>query len=124
MARPIPASGRRAPTWPGRGEPDAADTLVYPTDAGVELYGAPSGLEARVFGLTKPRPDSGWSESEAQRILQAARPSIWLLFSHFYGPEGELLDQLDAAGGRRTFQEMRNGAALIRYDFSSRHDHP
>jgi hypothetical protein len=92
---------------------------VYHGVSGVELYGAPTGLEVRVFGLTKARPDSGWSAAESMRILRAARPSIWLLFAHFYGPEGELLDALDAAGGRRTFQDMRNSAALIRYESSS-----
>jgi hypothetical protein len=96
---------------------EEADKLIYVTPAGVELYGSPSGLEASVFGLTNARPDSGWSENEARRIRQAAAPSIWLMFSHFYGPEGELLDVLKAAGGRSTYQDLRNGAAVIRYEF-------
>ena len=93
------------------------EVLKYKTVAGLELYGSPTGFEVRVFGPVKARPDPGWVASEADRIRRAARPSAWLLFSHFYGPEGELLDELDAAGGQRTYQDMRNAAALIRYDF-------
>jgi hypothetical protein len=83
------------------------------------LYGASNGLEAHVFGLKRALPDPAWAPFEARRIIAEARPSIWLLFAHFYGPEGALLDQLDAAGGQRMFQDIRNGAALIHYRFPS-----
>jgi hypothetical protein len=97
------------------GEPE---TLGYHGPGGSELYGRPTGLEATVFRFTKARPDSGWSESEARRIRAAATSGIWLLFAHFHGPEGELLREIEAVGGRPTFEDKRNGAALIRYDFA------
>jgi hypothetical protein len=105
-----------APAWPG----EAAGTgLRHVTPEGLELYGASTGLEAHVYGLKHASPDPRWAPSEARRIIAEARPGIWLLFAHFYGPEGVLLDRLDAAGGRRVFQDTRNGAALIHYRFPS-----
>jgi hypothetical protein len=94
------------------------ETLVYRGTGRTELYGYASGLEATVFRFTKTRPDSGWSRDEARRIRAAATSSVWLLFSHFHGPEGELLHELEAVGGRPTFEDKRNGAALIHYDFT------
>jgi 4-amino-4-deoxy-L-arabinose transferase-like glycosyltransferase len=98
------------------GEPE---TLVYRGPGGTELYGYSTGLEAGVFRFTKSRPDSGWSESETRRIRAVATPGVWLLFAHFHGPEGELLREIEAVGGRSTFEDKRNGAALVHYDFAS-----
>jgi hypothetical protein len=93
--------------------------LTYRTAGGPELYGISHGLEAKVFGLTNAMPDPGWAENEASRIRDAANPTAWLIFSHFYGPEGQLLHALEARGGRRTYEDLRNGAALFRYEFPS-----
>jgi 4-amino-4-deoxy-L-arabinose transferase-like glycosyltransferase len=91
--------------------------LTYPTRWGPEIYGIPHGLEARVFGLTNPLPDSGWAENEVRRIREVASPGAWLILSHFYGPEGQLLSALDASGGHLTYKDFRNGAALFHYEF-------
>jgi hypothetical protein len=72
-----------------------------------------------VFGLTNALPDTGWGENEARRIRAVANPVAWLVLSHFYGPEGQLLDAVAARGGRVTYKEFRNGAALLRYEFPS-----
>ena len=72
-----------------------------------------------MFGLTNPMPDVGWSDNEARRIRQAASPGIWLILSHFYGPEGTLLRSLEAEGGHLTYHDFRDGAALLRYEFPS-----
>jgi 4-amino-4-deoxy-L-arabinose transferase-like glycosyltransferase len=100
-----------------RGPPGGPEALVYRGPGGAEVYGYSSGLEATVFRFRKSRPDSGWSESEAGRIRLAATPGVWLLFSHFHGPEGELLRAIEAIGGRSTFEDRRNGAALIHFTF-------
>ena len=71
-----------------------------------------------MFGLTNPMPDVGWAENEARRIRDVAKPGVWLILSHFYGPEGTLLHALEIEGGRRTYHDFRNGAALLRYEFS------
>ena len=91
--------------------------LTYAASGGLEVYGIPHGLEARVFGLTNPMPDVGWSENEASRIHDVANPRVWLILSHFYGPEGQLLRVLEAKGARLTYHDFRNGAALVRYEF-------
>jgi hypothetical protein len=109
-----PSAGRRARAAP--------DILAFPSPAGTELYGLPTGIEATALRFTTTTPDPGWSRAEARRIRAVARPGVWILLAHFHGPEGELLHELEAAGGRRTFQDLRNGAALLRYDFSSRSD--
>jgi 4-amino-4-deoxy-L-arabinose transferase-like glycosyltransferase len=113
------AGGPAFENAPSRGRPvvTEGDDLAYPTANGLELYGVPDGLEARVFGLTNALPDLGWAENEARRIRAVAHPGAWLVFSHFYGPEGQLLGALEAKGGRPTYQNFRNGAVLLRYEF-------
>jgi hypothetical protein len=98
------------------GDPDG---LVYRGPGGPEVYGYASGIEATVYRFVKSTPDAGWSESEARRIRGAAAPGIWLLFSHFHGPEGELLREIEANGGRATFEDRRNSAALIHFAFAN-----
>jgi hypothetical protein len=115
------AGGPAFENAPSRGRPvrNEGSELTYPGPGGLELYGIPDGLEARVFGLTNPMPDVGWSDNEARRIRQAANPGIWLILSHFYGPEGTLLRSLEAEGGHLTYHDFRDGAALLRYEFPS-----
>jgi hypothetical protein len=113
------AGGPAFENAPSRGRPVTreGDELTYAAPDGLELYGIPDGLEARVFGLTNAFPDAGWAENEARRIREVAHPSAWLVLSHFYGPEGQLLDALQANGGGVTYRDSRNGAALLRYEF-------
>jgi 4-amino-4-deoxy-L-arabinose transferase-like glycosyltransferase len=114
------AGGPAFENAPSRGRPvrDEGSELTYPAHGGgLELYGIPDGLEARVFGITNPRPDPGWAENEARRIRRVANPGVWLILSHFYGPEGILLRALEAEGGHLTYHDFRNGAALLRYEF-------
>jgi 4-amino-4-deoxy-L-arabinose transferase-like glycosyltransferase len=114
------AGGPAFENAPSRGRPVAreGDNLTYATPGGVELYGIPDGLEARVFGLTNALPDTGWAENEARRIREVAHPGAWIILSHFYGPEGQLLGALEARGGRLTYRDIRNGAVLLRYEFT------
>jgi hypothetical protein len=115
------AGGPAFENAPSRGGPvgDEGSELTYLAPDGLELYGIPDGLEARVFGLTNPMPDAGWSENEARRIRDVANPGVWLILSHFYGPEGILLRALEAEGARLTYHDFRNAAALVRYEFPS-----
>jgi 4-amino-4-deoxy-L-arabinose transferase-like glycosyltransferase len=101
----------------GRAVRDEGSGLTYPGPGGLEVYGTPDGLEARVFGLTNSMPDVGWSENEARRIRNVANPGVWLILSHFYGPEGVLLPAMEAEGAHLTYHDLRNGAALLRYEF-------
>jgi 4-amino-4-deoxy-L-arabinose transferase-like glycosyltransferase len=103
----------------GRAVRDEGSQLTYAAPDGIELYGIPDGLEARVFGLTNSMPDAGWAENEARRIRDVANPGVWLILSHFYGPEGILLRALEAEGGRLGYHDFRNDAALLRYEFPS-----
>jgi 4-amino-4-deoxy-L-arabinose transferase-like glycosyltransferase len=103
----------------GRAVRDEGSGLTYPGLGGLEVYGIPDGLEARVFGLTNSMPDAGWAENEARRIREVADPGVWLILSHFYGPEGILLRALEADGADMTYHDFRNGAALVRYEFPS-----
>jgi hypothetical protein len=109
---------------PSRGRPvrDEGSGLTYDGPGGLELYGVPDGIEARVFGLTNAAPDAGWSENEAHRIRDSANPGVWLVLSHFYGPEGTLLHALEVEGGQLTYHDFRNGAALLRYQFPRQAD--
>jgi 4-amino-4-deoxy-L-arabinose transferase-like glycosyltransferase len=119
LSRIARAGGPAFENAPSRGHPvvkEGAD-LIYYTPLGSELYGIPAGLEARVFRLTNREPDQGWSENEAARIRSVANPGVWLILSHFYGPERSLLSSLEASGGRTTYKDIRRGAALIRYEF-------
>ena len=101
----------------GRAVRDEGSGLTYHGPLGLEVYGIPGGLEFRVFGLTNPVPDVGWSENEARRIRQVANPGVWLIFSHFYGPEGILLRALEAMGAQLEYSDFRDGAALVHYAF-------
>jgi hypothetical protein len=103
----------------GRAVGDEGSGLTYPGPGGLEVYGIPDGLEARVYGLTNSMPDVGWAENEARRIRGVANPDVWLILSHFYGPEGILLSALEAEGAHLTYHDFRNGAALVRYEFPS-----
>ena len=122
LARIARSVGPAFENAPPRAGPVAREgtELTYPTPAGLELYGIPEGIEGRIFDLTKRELDQGWSENEALRIRAVARPGVWLVLSHFYGPEVELLRLLERWGARVTYQDLRRGAALIRFEFPTR----
>lgn len=83
-----------------------------------ELLGLPSGMEWReVQEHVRTEPDSGWVELERRRIEGAAAPGVWVLASAFYAPESELFAALERDASRRTFAHLRNGSALVRYEF-------
>ena len=66
----------------------------------------------------KVRPDSGWVDVEAGRIVRAARPAVWVLASGYYAPETELFVSLDQTAVRRTFARVGQGNLLARYEFA------
>jgi hypothetical protein len=107
----------------GRGvRPSEGKALHYTTPAGQELLGSPSGIEsgALVGPLGDVRPDSGWAAEEAARIREAACPGVWVLLSQLRDVEKELLlEELERAGGVRTFFEDPNGAVLARFEFAA-----
>ena len=102
----------------GRRVDREGEALDYESPDGLELYGVPSGLERQaLIGLVSTEPDRGWAENEAARIRRAARPRVWILMSHFFGPESALIRELDRLGGSPCLRRSKNSAALLCYDF-------
>jgi hypothetical protein len=96
--------------------------LVYSYRGGNELYGSPTGAQARMgIGYVPPVPDPGWAESEAWRMRTAARPYIWIVISDYaHGPLDEreiLMKAVSAAGGRVVFTRATADAVLFRVCF-------
>jgi len=122
LARIARADGPAFENAPSRGRPVQREGtgLVYSTPAGVEVYGVPEGIEAHIFALNKREPDQGWTENEATRIRDVANPGVWLVLSHVWGSETELLQLLEAWGARATYRDFRRGAGLVRYEFPAR----
>jgi Dolichyl-phosphate-mannose-protein mannosyltransferase len=96
--------------------------LVYSSPFGMELYGTSSGVQVRRGHLSSPKPDSGWAETEAWRIRQAARPYIWMILADYaHGPLDEraiLMKAVTAAGGEVVFTSVTPDAILVRLRFS------
>jgi hypothetical protein len=97
-------------------------SLAYERDGRMELFGAPSGSRGRmVSGYTPPAPDSGWGESEAWRIHQAAQPYAWVVMSDFDHPpldeRAALLAALKGAGGEVVYTKESADAVLYRFRF-------
>jgi hypothetical protein len=106
-----PSRGR-VKTEEGRGLLDRSGTSP-------EILGLPSGMEWRaVEGHVRSQPDTGWVEVEFQRIQAAATPGVWVIATAFYEAESELFRALERAATRRTFAHLRDGSALVRYEFS------
>jgi hypothetical protein len=94
-----------------------ADHLIYATPAGQELVGIPTGMEFMAGrGLTQYVPDSGWVEREADRIEEAASPTVWVVLAEFFGPEYRLIDELKRRGARASYIRIEPGHVLIQYD--------
>jgi hypothetical protein len=100
-------------------------SLAYEDAGQTELFGSPSGSRGRmVTGYTPPAPDSGWAESEAWRVRQAARPYAWVVMSDFEHPgldeRAPLLAALKGAGGEVVYTNESADAVLYRLRFHSR----
>ena len=99
--------------------------LVYSFQKRQELYGSPTGAQARMgVGYVPPVPDSGWAENEAWRMRTAARPYIWIIASDYaHGSMDErtiLMKAVGAAGGEVVFSKAAADAMLFRVRFLSR----
>ena len=104
----------------GRVRADEVDAARQVTVAPGELLGLPSGMEWReVQEHEREMPDSGWVEAERRRIEGAANPGVWVIATTYYAPETELFKALERDASRRTFAELRNGSALVRYEFAA-----
>ena len=121
LVRAASAGGSAFENMPSRGrvsEPDPR-MVVYRSGTSPELLGLPSGMEWReVQEHVRMQPDSGWVDVESRRIERAAHPAVWVLASTFYAPESELFATLERDAVRRTFANVRNGSALVRYEFA------
>ncbi len=96
--------------------------LVYSSEVGKELYGTSSGVQVRRGHLSSLQPDSGWAETEARHIREAARPYIWMILADYaHGPLDEraiLMKAVTAAGGEVVFTSITPDAVLLRLRFS------
>jgi hypothetical protein len=100
-------------------------SLAYEHDGRIELFGTPSGSRGRMIsGYTPAAPDSGWAESEAWRIRQAAQPYVWVVLSDFAHPRlderAALLAALKGAGAEVVYTNETADAVLYRLRFWSK----
>jgi hypothetical protein len=90
--------------------------LEYRAGRRREIVGISTGDQWRVLvGSRNGRPDEGWAENESRRIVAAAEPSIWLVFSHYRGSENLLFDRIEAQGLVQDLGQPAKGAHLFRY---------
>jgi hypothetical protein len=103
----------------GQKEQLVARDFAYPYRGRCELIGIRSGMDWRIVtGYDRSAPDSGWADNEAARMRVVARPSVWLVFSHFAPEERTaLLDGMKRAGGRLVDAFQAEGAELYQYRF-------
>jgi hypothetical protein len=121
------AAGPEGPGFvnaPSRGKrgPGEGKELAYQTGCWLELYGTSTGSQDRpLVGHVPSRPDSGWAESEAWRIRDAARPFIWILLSDFeHGGIDErqiLIEAVERSGGHVIYSRSTADAVLYRVQF-------
>ncbi|MBA3260739.1 MAG: glycosyltransferase family 39 protein [Gemmatimonadales bacterium] len=92
--------------------------LIWPSSTGDEILGLATGIELRAGeGNPETRTDRGWLTNESARIQAAAAPGVWVLLKTPYGPEIELLDAVERAGGHQTHSLVLRGIVLARYEF-------
>jgi len=120
IARVASSGGTAFVNAPSRGRLVTAgegDELVLCKAGAIELIGLAPGIQAReVTGFLQPRPDSGWAEREAERIVGAARPDIWLVFASAYLTTlPDLLAALRARGAVQVEAREWRSAKLYRY---------
>jgi hypothetical protein len=120
LARAASSDGPAFENAPSRGRVRAEEVhaLRPAAEAPGEILGLPSGMEWReVQEHVRTVPDSGWVEIERRRIADAANPGIWVIATTFYARETDLFAALERDATRRTFAHLRNGSALVRYEF-------
>jgi Dolichyl-phosphate-mannose-protein mannosyltransferase len=120
LSRAAASDGPAFENAPSRGRVHAEEVraLRPAAEAHGEILGLPSGMEWReVQEHVRTLPDSGWVEIERRRIEDAANPGIWVIATTFYAPELDLFKALERDATRRTFAHLRNGSALVRYEF-------
>lgn len=98
--------------------PMEGDSLVVHSGARTELVGLAPGIAYRVAGApSASAPSPGWAAEEARRLLAAARPTVWVVASHFF--PGTSRDELRplveaaAAAGLRVLEERRAGDDVL-----------
>jgi hypothetical protein len=95
---------------------DAGDSLKRWYGGRLEVIGLPTGMQWRaVSGLERRRPDAGWARNEVRRLRDTGAASVWLLFSHYWGAENELLEEIERDGAIQELAVRRPGAWLFRY---------
>lgn len=107
----------------GRVQGEGAD-LIYHSEHGIELYGTPTGSQARaVLGHVPRTPDPGWAESEAWRIRVAAEPFIWIVMSDFVHTGADerqvLMEAVENVGGTVVYSKSAPDAVLYRIRFQA-----
>jgi len=119
MAREGSSGGRAFENGPSRGGPVVEEgvDLVFPFRTGVELLGVTEGAPLRIGHEQRPAPDSGWAESEARRIQQAAHPTAWVIATTSFGTEQLLEHAVRALGGIRLRSLARPGVVVTQYHF-------
>ena len=118
LAGRVSAPGFENMARSGAVAPGAGDSLVVVSGARTELVGLPPGVEYRITGAPSGAgPSVGWAAAEAQRMLAAAHPEVWLVASHFFGssPANELRPLVEAAAavGLRVMEERHEGADVV-----------
>jgi hypothetical protein len=95
-----------------------ADSLQVTTMARVELVGLAPGVEYHITGApSRATPSDGWASEEARRLVEAARPEVWVVASHFFAgsPRNELRPLIEAAtaAGLRIVEERAAGQEVV-----------
>ncbi len=104
---------RRRAVRPGEG-----DTLTVNAPSRLELAGLATGVSYRIAGApSAEQPSAGWAAEEAQRLVAAAQPTVWVVASHFFSgtPRNELrpLIEAAAAAGLRVMEERHAGSDVV-----------
>ncbi len=85
---------------------------------GAELLGLASGVEWRQgVGMIDSVAAPGWVAAEQGRLRAAARPTIWVVMTHFAPSELMLLRGLRVLGGRFAYLHQEQSGILARLEF-------
>jgi len=119
MAREGSSGGVAFENGPPRGRAvrgDGAD-LAFPFAGGMELLGIKDGAPVTIGRWRRLPPESGWVESEAERIRAAAHPTAWVIGTFWFGRRDMLDAAVRALGGTRLEAFDVPGAVAVRYRF-------
>ncbi len=104
----------------GRRVQDDGAHLVFQYKDWTELWGVYPGARWLSNGdLTQEHPDGNWAASEARRILNAARPTTWVLAGRSLGLNRELGAAIEKLGGRSAESYVDTYVTVTRYRFDS-----